>query len=386
MPFIPNTLMNLWIFTRKMSIKNTNIAVSSDFLSDNASLFKEIDFASCTVYIFEETDSATEKEFNELSIQKIYALSNQFQSEVIAGCRRTQRDSGNIILKSSGTTGNPKLISLPFTLFFRFKPDYPKIWASTYNLSKFAGLQVFNQAIFGGGEFVNLFGLPVKDQILLLKEKRVNIICTTPSYMRRLLLSSSFRNLRFERITLGGENANQSLLDELQSCFSDCIIGHTYASTEIGNIAYVRDGKEGIPINLILNERIKYKINEDGILFIKKTSDGVWRCTGDYFCESENRLFFQGRVGDIISVGGENVSLSVVETKLLESPSIVDIKVRSVPNSFLGNALYYEAKLHPEYLEEDFRGYVKNHMRRCEQPLKVKFVDDISLNTNGKKI
>ncbi|MBK5308106.1 MAG: acyl--CoA ligase [Frankiaceae bacterium] len=61
-----------------------------------------------------------------------------------------------------------------------------------------------------------------------------------------------------------------------------------------------------------------------------------WFCTGDLVSrEADGRYRFHGRDDDVIKVGGENVSLSEVETVLSGAPGILEVAVVARPDEML---------------------------------------------------
>ena len=167
------------------------------------------------------------------------------------------RPSTRWVLPTSGTTGEPKLVahtlcSLTRTVQRDLTRGGQYRWGSLYHLTGFAGLQVFLQSWWGGSCLI----LGDRDTALEARVEQLaaggcTALSATPTMWRKLLMSCPIDRLTLRRITLGGEIADQQILDALRHAFPAAKIVHIYASTEAGVGWAVRDGRAGFPAALL---------------------------------------------------------------------------------------------------------------------------------------
>jgi acyl-CoA synthetase (AMP-forming)/AMP-acid ligase II len=172
------------------------------------------------------------------------------------------------ILPTSGTTATPKLISHTLESLIRsVKPatpvQRPLVWGMLYQLNRFAGLQVFFQALLGGGSLVlpDSCDLPLTEQLQLFVDRGVDSLSATPTLWRKLLMTGISLPLR--QITLGGEIVPQGIIDSLAARFPQAKISQVYASTEVGVGFSVADRREGFPAEWLEDPAFRCSIERD---------------------------------------------------------------------------------------------------------------------------
>ncbi|WP_394494182.1 AMP-binding protein [Shewanella sp. ENK2] len=121
--------------------------------------------------------------------------------------------SNSYILATSGTTGEPKLASYSlYSLTATAQKNIARgtefIWGLSYDINRFAGLQVYLQALVAGSRLV----VPSKNEtiatlIQLYVDNHVNCLSATPSFWRKALMVPSHKRVPLKRITLGGRLA-----------------------------------------------------------------------------------------------------------------------------------------------------------------------------------
>ena len=99
-----------------------------------------------------------------------------------------------------------------------------------------AGLQVLLQALLGGSSLaLPAAGTGLAERLALFARCGVNAISATPTLWRKMLmLPAAQRALALRTITLGGETADQQVLDALARAYPGARVRHLYASTEAG--------------------------------------------------------------------------------------------------------------------------------------------------------
>lgn len=318
------------------------------------------------------------------------------------------------ILATSGTTGAPKLASYSLsTLLVTTKNDVERgkefIWGLTYDVNRFAGLQVYLQAIASGSTLaVPSNTANMSEIIALFVSSSVNCLSATPSFWRKLLMEPEHLHLSFKRITLGGEISNQSVLSALEQRYPSAAVIHIYASTEAGVGFVVKDKKEGFPSSYLTSKSnlpCQLKII-DGNLWIKSANgcsrfvkgeleinDEGFINTGDMVSLENDRVLFQGRESGSINVGGNKVMPEKVESVLEQHPHVVMAKVFSKSNPVLGALVACEVvvvdgakELPSKDIKREVLSFCKKSLQSFEIPALFKVVEAIATNATGKKV
>ena len=259
----------------------------------------------------------------------------------------------SVILFTSGTSSAPKPVvhnwrSLASAVHFGSKYAC-RSWLLAYHVRSFAGLQIMLQALLTGGTIVSNAQISRTYQALTCRG--IDFASATPSYWRALLLEADWRPVADgpTQITLGGEVADQHLLDQLRAKFPQARMSHIYASTELGVCFSVHDGKAGFPISWLDESpsECKLRIADDGELLIQshrrmkqyldeQTAELEWFPTGDVVHVCGDRVLFRGRKTDIMNIGGFKAIPQDIENIIRVLPGIVDVCVFGIDSSITG--------------------------------------------------
>ncbi|MHB0956093.1 MAG: ANL family adenylate-forming protein [Pirellulaceae bacterium] len=338
------------------------------------------------------------------------------------------RETTKWVLSTSGTTGEPKLVAHTLASLTRTaKQDLHKgeqyRWGSLYNLTGFAGLQVFLQSWCGGSCLIlGRAGTALEERVAELIAGRCTALSATPTMWRKLLMSCprELERLALRQITLGGEIVDQKILDALQRTFPIAKISHIYASTEAGVGFAVRDGQAGFPASYLDDPppAIRLAVDPQGRLLLLPKSNCDEQCdeqayvddrssirrddgfidTGDLVVRRGDRFFFLGRANGTINVGGNKVHPEEVEEFLLGCPGVLFARVSGRKSPFTGELVQAEVVPEPsptpnatKEKEPDLEKLKKNLLARCRAELEaykvpaiLKFVADFEATTSGK--
>ncbi len=315
------------------------------------------------------------------------------------------------ILATSGTTGTPKLIehstdSLTKTCKLDTDRGREFTWGLVYDPFRFAGLQVALQALASGSKLVlcNHIG-NVKGQAAFLCENNANALSATPTYWRKLLMSGVLGNHSFRQITLGGEPADQSILNALKAAFPEARIAHIYASTEAGVGFSVTDGLIGFPRQYLEHGVAgnQLGVSESGTLLIKPdkyvpSTGGTSLANSDGFIDSgdlvavrDERVVFLGRDSGAINVGGNKVIPEEVEAVIREVEGVAEVLVKPKGSGVMGQLV--TAEIQPSKADADTAALKKQVVAHCrgrlekyKVPALIRFVAEIEHNPTGKII
>ncbi len=302
------------------------------------------------------------------------------------------------MLYTSGTTGEPKAISHSLASLTRTVVtgvSTPLVWGLTYDPNRMAGLQVILQAILGGGTLVAPpSDDPLSARVAHLASAEVNAVSATPSVWRQVLQLPVSRGWQLQQITLGGEIADQRVLDALARAFPTARIVHVFASTETGAAFSVKDGREGFPLTYLSDAHRGIRLEvRDGILHVYSPgvsaagADG-FASTGDVVEIVDDRVLFRGRHSGVVNIGGSNVWPEVVESILRTHPDVVEAVVSARPNPMTGNVLVAQVTLEkradPEGVSKRLRAWVRDRAPRTHVPAAVTVTDEVEISATGK--
>lgn len=312
-----------------------------------------------------------------------------------------------IMLPTSGTTGAPKFIAHTLaTLSATVKPSTGtslQRWGLVYDPARFAGLQVVLQSLLGGATLV---APPLEDlagAVRFMTAHGVTAVSATPSYWRRLLMLPDLDALQLRQITLGGETADDLILQALQRRFPDTRVTHIYASTEAGVAFSVKDGKAGFPADYLRAGTlalVRLRISADGHLLVQRVrqehqadvgapQDGEgFVDTGDLVERRGDRVHFLGRASGVINVGGNKVSPEMVEIVLRRHPQVIAARVYGKANPVLGCLVAAEVQVMQGTptgaLEAELRDLCRLHLPKYQWPASIRIVDELAISASGK--
>jgi len=314
------------------------------------------------------------------------------------------------IIPTSGTTNIPKLVShtlmsLTRTTKIDIESGSKFRWGLLYDIYRFAGLQVFLQSIMSGGTLIipdqNFY---LKDTINFFIEKKCNALSATPSFWRKILMLPESDFLKLDIVTLGGEIADEFILQALVKKFPNAKITHIYASTEAGVGFSVKDGRAGFPLTFLTDgvNGIKLKISDKKTLMIKPEkriqkyignynlyeNDG-YIDTGDIVEIKDDRVYFLGRDSGSINVGGNKVHPEEVEQVLLSSNLIFAAYVYAKKNPILGNIVCADVVLKDknadkEKVKLEILKFCRKKLENFKVPAILNFVEDLEITQSGK--
>lgn len=315
------------------------------------------------------------------------------------------------VLPTSGTTRTPKLVAHTVnTLARTVKRDPQKgaglRWGLLYDLNRFAGLQVYLQALLGGAALIlPRFGVSLEDTLAAFTAAGCNALSATPTLWRKILMTPRSKELPLRLITLGGEIADQSILSALAASFPSARVTHIYASTEAGVGFSVTDGLEGFPATFLqgMPNGVNLRISPEGILELRPTVGGQhylgensplahedgFVSTGDRVQIKNDRVYFLGRDSGAINVGGNKVQPEKVESILLSHPAVAMASVTAKRSGITGSLVEARLILHPSptgsnVTAVELREWCTSRLDRFEVPALIRIVADLELNASGK--
>lgn len=281
----------------------------------------------------------------------------------IAGARQP------LLIRTTGTTGLPKAVRHDWRVLTQtvvgLRPDPDQRWLLAYGPQQFAGIQVLLHVVASQATLVAPFPRQPRDGLRALLHDGVTCVSATPTFWRFLLAEA--RSIKatlppLQQVTLGGEASPADLLEDLRVTFPAARISQVYASTELGSITSVRDGRPGVSVDALhsgSNPTGTLRV-QDGELWVRaaagmpgysiadgsthagtgacagSTPSASWQPTGDLVEIVGDRVLFRGRRSEVINVGGVKVHPLPVEERIAALPGVAAARVFGRPNTLTG--------------------------------------------------
>jgi acyl-CoA synthetase (AMP-forming)/AMP-acid ligase II len=206
---------------------------------------------------------------------------------------------------------------------------------------------------------------------------------------------------------MGGEVADQAVLDSLRSTFPDARLVHIYATTELGRCFSVADGLAGFPARFLDRaspDGVEMRISADGELLVRSANamqgyDGAatgqaaatsWIATGDMVSLDGGRVRFVGRRSEIINVAGNKVHPLEIEREVKRVAGVRDARVYGKRSSMAGQIVACDLVVEAQADQERVRDEVMRHCARTmapfQRPRLVTLVPEIALSSAGKTL
>ncbi len=114
-------------------------------------------------------------------------------------------------------------------------------------------------------------------------------------------------------------------------------------------------------------------------------AEGFLRCGDGGYIDREGRLWWEGRLNDIIKTGGANVSPIEIDDHLRDCPGVKVAKTVGVPDELLGEVVVTCVVAHDgaSVSEDDIKAYAKTKLASYKVPRKVLFFAEDELETTG---
>jgi acyl-coenzyme A synthetase/AMP-(fatty) acid ligase len=194
------------------------------------------------------------------------------------------------------------------------------------------------------------------------------------------------------------------VLDALHALYPRARIEHAYASTEAGVAFAVDDGKAGFPASWLERDGAVQMKVVDGALCVRsdrcalgllgaaaQALDGQdgFVDTGDMVEQRGDRLYFVGRRGGVINVGGAKVHPEEVEAALNAHKAVRASRVFARKSPILGALVVAEIVLRDERmahagLEREILAACRKSLAPHMVPAKLRFVVDLPMTDGGK--
>ena len=298
---------------------------------------------------------------------------------------------------TSGSTGDPKVISLSFNNFIHSVSQWESELKLTKDdkyiqclpLSHIGGLSIIVRSQILGFEslLVNKFSASMINSLI---DTGATLISLVPSMLQRLI--NDRQGLPFPKtlrgIILGGDNCSNKLM--MYALKNDLPIYKTYGMTETcSGVAGFWLKKYPEMLNsvgkrfkgnriFISNDRINITGPTVSPKFESSDEQHNTIHTSDTGYIEKKFLFLTGRCDDIVITGGENISLSKIKNLLFNHDSVTDLYIKTYQNAEIGTVIeVYIESSDLNLSATDFKKYLSRYLSNYQMPSEIIIVDKI---------
>ena len=299
---------------------------------------------------------------------------------------------GRLNILTSGTTGEPTTVGYAWRDLAAqvvLVAGTGRRWLLAYQLNHFAGIQVLLHTMLNRDTLVVAKAHDVPSLWSAAARAGVTHISSTPTFWRMVMAAREPAISTLRHVTLGGEIVTQDVLDCLATRYPTVTVSQVYASTELGSIVSVKDGRSGLPLKLFGDTAqgpALFKI-VDSELMVRRTEGATdYRATGDLVARQGDRVVFLGRKSEAINVGGVKVHPHTVEAAVSSLDGIVVALAAGEPNPITGQIVRLDVVLREGFRREEVESRIRDVCRplgRHAQPRRVRYLDAIE-TTNLK--
>ncbi len=287
-----------------------------------------------------------------------------------------------LVVATSGSTGQPKGVVLEHralvanaeatNAFLRVDPAVDK-WLACLPLSHVGGFSVLVRALHSEAPLEVHDGFDA-DRVMAAGRGGVTLVSLVPTAMRRV------ETRLFRKVLVGGSSVPANRPDNVIA---------TYGMTETGSgVVYNGHPLENVELRIVKGEvqircPMLFRCYRNGDNPISR--DG-WYPTGDAGkLDSEGVLTVDGRMGDMIITGGENVWPVAVERILNKAPGMRECAVVGRPDPEWGQSVVVliVPDADPPSLGE-LRELVKEFLPTYCAPRSIEFVEQLPKTSLGK--
>ena len=116
------------------------------------------------------------------------------------------------------------------------------------------------------------------------------------------------------------------------------------------------------------------------------SADG-WLNTGDVgYRDADGFIYLVDRIKDLILCSGYNVYPRVIEEAIYQHPSVEEVIVIAIPDTYRGQAPKAFVKLREgaELTADELKTFLKDHLSAIERPQEIEFRDSLPKTMVGK--
>jgi O-succinylbenzoic acid--CoA ligase len=293
------------------------------------------------------------------------------------------RSDISLLVATSGSTGTPKEIGITSAALLASANASNKYlgavrgntWSLLLPLTHIAGINVLVRAM-------QLETAPIDLRNHVGKYPHADFTAIVPTQLFNALNENSdlLDHLKGAKAVLvGGAALSQEL--RTQGIAAGINIVTTYGMSETsGGCVYNAEPLDGVAFELTENGQIK--ISGPVLADVKK--ENGWFITQDLGKIVDGKLQVIGRVDDVIISGGENISLSAVESEINKKFPNLQVAAFATSDSKWGQVLHVAAQTNDESIKGQIMNLVAQSLGNYAKPKSIVLVDKLPLIGVGK--
>ena len=293
------------------------------------------------------------------------------------------RSDISLLVATSGSTGSPKEIGITSAALLASANASNKYlgavrgstWSLLLPLTHIAGINVLVRAM-------QLETAPIDLRNHVGEYPHADFTAIVPTQLFNALNENSdlLAHLKGAKAVLvGGAALSQEL--RAQGIAAGINIVTTYGMSETsGGCVYNAEPLDGVAFELTENGQIK--ISGPVLADVKK--ENGWFVTQDLGKIVDGKLQVIGRVDDVIISGGENISLSAVESEINKKFPNLQVAAFATSDSKWGQVLHVAAQTNDESIKEQIMNLVAQSIGNYAKPKSIVLVDKLPLIGVGK--
>ena len=319
--------------------------------------------------------------------------------------------TGNIVVMTGGTTGQPKAASRKPSIF-NFLPPFIAL-LNQVHLDRYQSVYIATPIYHGFGLAAMLIGIVLGAELYLTRRfdavqactliatHQIKVVTLVPLMLQRMLKQDPASLLSLQRILSGGAALSPALaLDALEKL--GAVVFNLYGTSEAGFCILGKPGLLsrkpasigqpvwGVQAKVVDDADQAVSRGEIGRLCIRSawsTIQKSWIETGDLaYQDAAGDLFLCGRIDDMVVSGGENVYPIELENILLQHPEVESVVVFGIPDEEFGQRLKavlvkkQDTNLSPATLKT----WLKLRVARHQMPAVIEFCENLPYTALGK--
>lgn len=331
----------------------------------------------------------------------------------------------NMISLSGGTSGRPKLIrqNMPcgisdeiFRIWFHISGmEFEQRQLLVGPLFHGAPHTAAFNGLFSGNTLVIPRNLCPNNIVKLIKRYQIEYIQLVPILLNRIIKLPDIQKEDFASIKAMSHTSgfcSDWLKQKWIELLSPERVYEIYSMTEVIGLTCIRgdewlkhQGSVGLPVG---NGKISIRDKQGlelppgklGEIYmtspnecfstecmnkVQPEAEDGFRSVGDFgYVDEDGYLYFVDRRNDMLVTGGENVSVTEVETALLRHENIMDVIVIGIPDEEWGRRIHAVIESTKEIPEEKLRTFLRQYLSPYKIPKSFEFVTSLRRECNGK--
>ena len=309
---------------------------------------------------------------------------------------RHELDATALIVRTSGTSGEPKEVPLTYGNFLwsaigsavALGLDPRERWLCTLPLVHVGGLSiVLRSAIYGTSAVIHE-RFDVHAALEALIEREITLVSVVATTLGRLLDEGLARPPALRCALAGGGPVPAALLARARD--AGVVVSQTYGLTEACSQVATQAPGDTAPAAGAPLFCTRVALAPDGEILVggptvSPAVAGGTLATGDLGeLVADGSLRVIGRKSDAIISGGENIAPSQVEAVLEEHPAVVEAAVFGVADAHWGEAVHALVVTRQAVSAAELREHCGRHLAAFKVPKSIAFTDELPRTASGK--